>query len=424
MSVKQWKSGRFLSLSKKIRNSIAPFHHRSNRKGSMQNQKGVAEYISASTLVHCFDGWSYLGRAIEAELAGDPDSARHLGYYAALRAAISILASEGVGVFQNQHFVVLKPDKCLFVDCSWGTHEFVWKAFQYLMNPSNNDSNVFNTITPGGVSMSTWFQLMSPESNRPAVELFSKMVVDLSKLANIDRFARNEASYRPTAFFSAGPKKLKHTIDSIGSIWKMCEPKYGPFPNLDLNILRRSIVKKFELKVRKGKKPSRKIMTSIKSKISVMLDELPSLGNREFWEESLSFDNLMKVEPMMNDVEGNNDVTHIDHSKQVLARATLLLRIATGSAANLLKPIRDDDPAVLDFWITSPSVIRRLYPELVLPNDKTVLWTDIEDALLDITQWTADNEKKVDHYTLWTDKSFSAARLSTIERVFLWGVGI
>ena len=52
---------------------------------------------------------------------------------------------------------------------------------------------------------------------------------------------------------------------------------------------------------------------------------------------------------------------HIDHSRQVLARATLLLRVATGSLANLL----DDSNAVfrsdLVFWWSGPSVRRRLW---------------------------------------------------------------
>ena len=49
--------------------------------GTFQHSQ-LSEYVAASALVHCFDGWSYLARALEAELSGDPDAARHLGYYA------------------------------------------------------------------------------------------------------------------------------------------------------------------------------------------------------------------------------------------------------------------------------------------------------------------------------------------------------
>jgi len=31
----------------------------------------LSDYIAASTVTHCFDGWAYLGRALDAELSGD-----------------------------------------------------------------------------------------------------------------------------------------------------------------------------------------------------------------------------------------------------------------------------------------------------------------------------------------------------------------
>src|ERR1700722_6306108 len=57
----------------------------------------LAQYISASSILHCADGWSYLGRAISCLLTGDPHRVVHLAYYAELRAALSLLASEGIG---------------------------------------------------------------------------------------------------------------------------------------------------------------------------------------------------------------------------------------------------------------------------------------------------------------------------------------
>jgi hypothetical protein len=66
----------------------------------------LREYIAASSVAHCADGWGYLGRSIEAHLRGDGNVSRHLGYYAELRAALGLLASEGIGVFDRNHFVV------------------------------------------------------------------------------------------------------------------------------------------------------------------------------------------------------------------------------------------------------------------------------------------------------------------------------
>src|SRR5690606_15596582 len=58
----------------------------------------VAEYISVSTLTHCTDGWNYLSRSIESILSGDEMSSIHLAYYAELRAVLSLMATQGIGI--------------------------------------------------------------------------------------------------------------------------------------------------------------------------------------------------------------------------------------------------------------------------------------------------------------------------------------
>jgi hypothetical protein len=70
----------------------------------------LAQYIAASSILHCADGWSYLGRAINCLLKGDPHRVVHLAYYAELRAALSLLASEAIGVFSRNNFVIDAPD--------------------------------------------------------------------------------------------------------------------------------------------------------------------------------------------------------------------------------------------------------------------------------------------------------------------------
>jgi hypothetical protein len=71
--------------------------------GGVRSPRQLSQYVAASTVLHCADGWSYLGKAISCLLRGDPHRCRHLAYYAELRAALSLLASEGVGIFQDRH---------------------------------------------------------------------------------------------------------------------------------------------------------------------------------------------------------------------------------------------------------------------------------------------------------------------------------
>ena len=59
------------------------------KPGKTLHAKHLAQYIAASSILHCADGWSYLGRAINCLLKGDPHRVVHLAYYAELRAALS-----------------------------------------------------------------------------------------------------------------------------------------------------------------------------------------------------------------------------------------------------------------------------------------------------------------------------------------------
>ena len=97
---RHWERGRWLGTKQPLRAGHVEAGEGRRRRDT--TKPDLTEYIGASTLGHCFDGWSYLGRATEAELAGDPGSARHLGYYAELRAAMSLLGRRGDRDIQRQ----------------------------------------------------------------------------------------------------------------------------------------------------------------------------------------------------------------------------------------------------------------------------------------------------------------------------------
>ena len=89
-----WQSGHWLgqnnSFIRDTKNKIIKF----NGGSTPSDHEHLADYIAASVFGTCLRWLGiFLGRAIEAELAGDPDIARHLAYYAELRAGISFLAS-------------------------------------------------------------------------------------------------------------------------------------------------------------------------------------------------------------------------------------------------------------------------------------------------------------------------------------------
>ena len=79
------------------------------------NALDIAGYIAASVTLHCFDGWSFLTHATSCLLDGDVSAAVHMAYYAEIQAEMSLLASDGIGVFSGKH---------IWLDNSGHTHEF------------------------------------------------------------------------------------------------------------------------------------------------------------------------------------------------------------------------------------------------------------------------------------------------------------
>src|SRR4051794_23369664 len=81
-----WPTKQWLSARNRYRDDSVKRIREDTRPGKRLVHLHMGQYIAASSITHCFDGWSYFARAVDAELSGDPDAARHLGYYAELRA--------------------------------------------------------------------------------------------------------------------------------------------------------------------------------------------------------------------------------------------------------------------------------------------------------------------------------------------------
>jgi len=342
-------------------------------------------------------------------MASDPDVARHLGYYAQLRAAMSVLAGDGIGVFQNKHVIVTEEQKCVFLS-SRNTHAFAWEALRArACSPSGVDL-LFRVIRPGGILLRDWLDHFAAGYNFIAAECLQQWGLDLSRF-RIDRDARNLASYRPTAFTSPGPRRIGDTLNSIIRFWEIFEPgQAGGFPVLDRHLLRRSL----SLVTDRDGLHAR---MSYAGRLEMMLNALdPKELSTDQWTDFLNYDNLQEIPPILQDANARDDSCHVGHSKHVLARAALLLRVATGSTVDLLNEAGLTIKKDLSFWWTSPAVKRRLWSNNDAPTSFVDLWQDIEDAM------DLDNRSPLDSYTLWSNHSREAAILATTERAFLWGL--
>lgn len=379
----------------------------------------LIDYVAASVFGHCYDGGSYLARALEAELSGDPDAARHLGYYAELRAAMSLLAAEGVGVFNHHHAVVLATGRCQSIR-GGTTHGFTWEALEYWASLPRSADAVFRAIRPAGIPLETWLQGFGGSGGFLATSWLKEWGLDLARLG-MDRDARNLASYRPTPFTSPGPRSIRDTVAALVHLWSLCSPgSRGEFSSMDRHLLRLALRLLFSNKTGRSPKQATRIYSN---QVTTMLNgQMISDAERTRLHQLLLYETEVDTPDLFVAAGRRDRPTHIDHSKQVLSRATLLLRVATGSLATLLHESNTVFQTDLVFWWTKPAVRRKLWPRNGAPTAFSDLWDDAEEAIQAVREWPQMASDPECGKSFWTQHSSDAATLATPERIFLWGI--
>jgi|GEM_PF-362873 len=427
-----WQNGLWLDARNRYRVECIRTLTADLRPTSRVTHKHLREYIAASTIVHGFDGWSYLGRALNALLTGDHDAARHLGYYAELRAAMSILSSEGVGVFSSEHMVVTGAGKCLQIPPyrkpsdptrprGPGTHGFVWDALKELMSSPTSASLLLDVTSAGGSQLSEWlghFASVPALTSRLASDWLRAWGLDIARLAK-DRDARNLSSYRPTSFTTPRTLDAQTLTQFVLRLWTVCEPSgENPFAAVDRLLLRATLQNAFRAAYsRTARHATRKFRLRIES-VLAGLQPLSVAGL--VWEDFLtdvSYDQLSVLEQASGKVTPNNQW----HSIQVISRAFLLLRVASGTTQRLIQQLPSGLGLHLDFWTSTIGLDRALWGLGAQPASFIDLWSDTEDVM---------NELRTN---LGVVNSFSALSmrfplavgiLSSCERVGLWGLGL
>ncbi len=390
--------------------------------GKRPTHTHLSEYIAASSAVHCLDAWAFLGRALHALMVGDHDAARHLGYYAELRAAMSLLAAEGIGVFNQQHIVVEDRGRCVAMPGRSGTHVFVWDALKEWANSPTSSVHIMRLISGGGSSLQDW---MSHVGNIPAflnqlaADWLLSWGMDISQLAQ-DREARNLASYRPTSLTTGRPVAASVVSGFVSAMWRLCEPKeQNPFSTLDRLLIRSSLQRAFKSAHAHGRTPqsaARQYRSFIENNVLSGLQ--PTEASGVDWNNFLN--DYTRDQFDVLDLAAKKDGPEKPwHAIQVASRAFLLLRIATGSTERLISQLPVGAVSELNFWIDRIGEDRGLWGQGARPSHSIDLWIDAEDAINEIGQPGA----QVDSFkALWQSFPHAAEMLCSWERVCLWGL--
>lgn len=353
------------------------------------DEPALIAYIAASAPTHLIDGWSYLARATEAVLRGDLNAALHLGYYAELRAAMSLLASEGIGVFNSRHPIITASglttteiksiekwdkDKSKYVPRGAGTHLAVWPLLSHWSTLGRAANLADKLIAPEGLELRLWLDALGIPTPVAAIyqDWFTTWGIDLSKLSE-DHESRNMVSYRPSELRFPSPPSAQEAINYISELWALFEPKSGGrFPQVERELLRKIF--------RENGSPTKLNAADLQKKLGM---------------DSIMADNWVKFLKESDDslplgfAAQSSEVEETNCSLQVISRAALLLFLATGSTRkHFIDAGYSAD--MLEFFWKRLCDVRFIGPANAIPDDPIDLWRDIEDHITEVKNWSAN----------------------------------
>jgi hypothetical protein len=361
-------------------------------------------YVSASAPTHVIDGWAYLGRAIDSALRGDQYNAIHLGYYAELRAAMALLAGEGIAIFSRFHAIVDEngdvspfPKKPIRnKGGGLGTHAAVWPILKHWSGLKRASDLLDQAVSPGSFSLKEWLSAGGANLSVPAIarHWLSTWGLDLETLGD-DRDLRNLASYRPS--------ELRKTAQFVEELWQLFEPSPSRrFPNLERELLRRAWQKSAE-------NPTPQSLENI------------GISKEEAIEWSRFLSAPANPKPFKL-AENRSAIEDAYCHLEVLSRAALLLFVATSTARRLLTNATYTASDIA-FWWRRYGEGRGLWPKLAAPADPYDLWADIADTIGESAKWRASNPIGTATLADWRQSQVSALQtLGGFELVGVWGL--
>ncbi len=396
-------------------------------KNALNNQH-ILQYIAASVPLHCSDGWNFLGRSVDSIKNGDPFIACHLAYYAELRAAMSLLGSQGIGIFSSDHVIIDTLGNCSKISprgnrAASGTHKFAWVALQHWGEQQRSADLIGDIIRPGNFPLKIWLSAFSTGTIQPiAAKWLNTWGLDLKRVYE-DQYLRNDSSYRPNHISLLPNSDAVKICAFIRSFWSCFEPSGTfEFNTLDKHLLRLSLEAQFQAFT--GDSPGDNHADFL-ARVTRMLELLGITGVMKSNYENFFGRISSPTDPAI--INYSNKVGSIedpDFHLQVLSRAALLLRLANGSVAKSLSS-NGVNRGDLSFWANTLGEARGFWPLSTPPVDFSELWDDVAEACEVLEDWesnvasgTAENSM----ISLLSSENISAlATVGGFEKIALWG---
>lgn len=378
----------------------------------------LAEYLGVASPTHCADGWSYLSRALHAYLLGDAHSAWHFAYYAELRAAQSILSSSGCGAF-NYWNCVIDAAGAIHSTGAQPTHVMVWLALSYLAEHSPTAaSGIAGATRILGESIPDIIQAAYPGRGPAATSSnwIREWLFDL-QTSSEDKSFRNRCSYNPH-MVTPHHANIADCVAWTSALWQALAPSPGAtFMEVDKQIVRAALKKEAteSLLLLNSATPvtAAALQTELAAAYTRVLSVAPTFA-------SIPMDFICDIaapdHPLL--VHAKDSSASPTTPRPALARATLLLRIATGMTQNLL---RDAGQAShLEFWLDELAERQGLVQDRTdIPGDRSDFYADCAVASSDFDDLF--RQGNVSLASLIGHHKTKAHTLSQAERVVQWG---
>lgn len=374
----------------------------------------LAEYLAVAAPTHCADGWGYLSRGFHSYLIGDPHSAWHFAYYAELRAAQSILSASGCGAF-NRWNCCLDTAGNIRTLSKQQTHVMVWLALEYLAGNSSASAGIAAAMTILGVSAPEIVQYAYPGRQTIATSSnwVSSWVYDL-QTSSADKGFRNRCSYNPH-FVTPHTADVGEYVSLVTALWEILEPSpRATFMELDKQIVRDILRQEARDSLRlNGKQDSpEELKSELEEAYKKIVDFAPTF-------QSIPVQFITNAEasehPLLRHARDN--AVSPDTPRPVLARATLLLRIATGMTQNLLRDA--GQISKLGFWLDGLAEQQGIVSNRAeLPSDRSDLYIDCMLAAEDLQR--AHAAGSISLASLFESPAIKPHLLSQTERIVQW----
>jgi hypothetical protein len=402
-----------------VTNTVNVIKDELKTNGVLTSPRNLAQYIAVSGVLHVADGWAYLGRAIIALLRGDPRRSLHLAYYAELRAAMSLLATEGIGVFSGDHFLVTGNCVVSRLPVKSPTHEFVWDVLQHWAGLAPTGSTLAEILHPYGRSLADWLQpvggvaAFAPQAR----SWFEAWGMDLKELGN-DREARNESSYRPGGLPTDWTLDATDAIAFVTDLWRMFEPSSTSFEQIDQHLMRTALETIFE--ARNNSRGAKKTADRRGFVNAIVTNQGLGPATEELW-VSFLLRETDAADPGLILAAGVPTRRVPQDAFGVISRACLLLRAASGLADRSLGRAGIDAERIR-FWKERLLAGRGLWQPGEMPSSAD-LWTDVRDATIDVDELVSSTnaqDRHLRHFAVELAQQLSV--LGTCERIALWGI--